>query len=88
MWAHTGGMARMTGKRVSPSPGAVRARESRARKKAGLATYQIRTHRKRLIAALRRINSTLSLDELSRQEVEAELTAQTESWIAAWIGRK
>jgi hypothetical protein len=40
----------------SRSPGAIRARKSRARRKQGVRTYKLLAHERRLVAAMRRAN--------------------------------
>jgi hypothetical protein len=57
-----------------PSPGAIRARESRARLKQGMRTFRVRAHARRLVAAMRKANPILP-DELSPETIEIELAA-------------
>jgi hypothetical protein len=69
------------------TPGAVRARASRARLRSGVRTFRVRAHARRLITAMRRANPDLS-DELDHAGVEAELNAIVEAFIMRWIGEK
>jgi hypothetical protein len=60
----------------SPSPAAVRARERRARQRAGIVRdLRIRIPTRRLVAAMRAANPRLPEGELTTAEVEAELEA-------------
>ena len=56
-----------------PSPGAIRARNSRARRKQGVRTFRVRAHARRLAAAMRRANPSLSKNELSQEMIEVVL---------------
>jgi hypothetical protein len=70
-----------------PSPDALRARKSRARLKAGVRTFRVRAHHRRLVAALRKANPQAG--ELDAwPEVEAELAAIVEEFITRWVGGK
>jgi hypothetical protein len=66
------------------SPGALRARASRARLRDGIRTFRVRAHTRRLITAMRRANPDLS-DELEHAAIEAELNAIVAAFIARWI---
>jgi hypothetical protein len=60
--------------RPPPTPGAARARNSRARRKQGVRTFRVRAHERRLVAALRRANPSLPA-ELSLELIGSELEA-------------
>jgi hypothetical protein len=69
------------------SPSAARARQWRARRKAGIREARIRVHARRLAAALRKSNPEAGeLDTWAA--VEAELAAMLEAFIERWLGKK
>jgi hypothetical protein len=69
------------------TPGALRARASRARLRDGIRTFKVRAHTRRLIFAMRRANPELS-DELDHAAIEAELTAIVAAFVERWLGKK
>ena len=70
----------------SPSPDAARARRSRARLKAGVRTFRVRAHGRRLVAATRKANPVLGDDEFDQKAIEAELDDIVEEFCARWVG--
>jgi hypothetical protein len=58
---------------LSPSPDAARARRSRARLKAGVRTFRVRAHGRRLVAAMHKANPNLGDDDLDQKAIELEL---------------
>ncbi len=72
-----------------PSRAAIRARERRARQRAGIACdLRVRVPTRRLAAAMRAANPRLPEGELSRKAIEAELQAVVETFVERWIGKK
>jgi hypothetical protein len=72
----------------SPSPDAIRARSSRARLKAGVRTYRVRAHARRLRAAMFAANPRLGLSDLDTPEqVEAELNDVIAAFTERWVGK-
>jgi hypothetical protein len=71
--------------RPPPTPGAIRARRSRARRKAGVETFRLRAHRRRLVAAMRLANPSLGEDELSREAIERELESIAAAYCDRWL---
>jgi hypothetical protein len=70
------------------SPAAVRARERRARLRAGIARdLRVRVPTRRLVAAMRAANPRLPEGELGPAEIEAELAEIVVAFIARWLGR-
>ena len=69
----------------SRSPAAIRARESRARLKAGVRTFRVRAHGRRLAAAMRLANPKLG-DDLAPEAIEAELDAILDAFCVRWLG--
>jgi hypothetical protein len=67
-------------KRRAPSPGAIRARHSSQRRKAGLRVYQIELSERRLRAALQQAR------RLDNDDVEGALAEVVEDFVARWIG--
>ena len=70
----------------SPSPDAARARRSRARLKAGVRTFRVRAHTRRLEAAMRKSNPNLGDEDLDQKAIEAELDDIVEEFCARWVG--
>jgi hypothetical protein len=69
-------------KRRGLSPGAIRARHSRQRRKAGRRVYRIELHEGRLRAALQQAG------RLANDDVEGALIEVIEDFVARWIGGK
>jgi hypothetical protein len=78
--------------RLVRSPAARRARAYRARRRAGVRhDLKVRTHTRRLVAALRAAaqaagRPVLATDDPTRTEIERELTAIVEAFVSRWIG--
>lgn len=71
--------------RPSSSPAAIRNRDWRAERRAGLRKAKIQVNARRLVAALRRANpQARELD--TWPEVEAELGAVIEAFCEHWLG--
>jgi hypothetical protein len=68
------------------TPGAVRARASRARLKEGVVTFKLRAHRKRLVAAMALANPELGDIGENTQAIEAELNVIIEAFVSRWLG--
>jgi hypothetical protein len=73
--------------RLSPSRGAVRARQSRARQRAGLMLYSGILDRRRFLAALRAAGRFDDPDA-TRQEIEREVAAVLEDFCTRWLTKK
>ena len=69
----------------SSSPDAARARRSRARLKAGVRTFRVRAHARRLEAAMRKANPNLG-EDLDQQAIEAELDDIVAAFCDRWLG--
>jgi hypothetical protein len=69
-----------------PSPGAVRARRSRALRRDGVVILRVRARRKRLVAAMRRANPDGGELETTTQ-IAAELQSILDAFITRWIGK-
>jgi len=67
------------------SPGAVRARRSRADRRLGLATFHVKTHRRRLIGALVAAGRLTDLD-VSQEEVERAIEQVLDDLANRWLG--
>jgi hypothetical protein len=67
--------------------GAARARRSRARLKAGIRTFKVQAHVRRLVAAMRLANRGLGGD-LDQAAVERELGAIVTAFIDRWLQPK
>jgi hypothetical protein len=71
----------------SASPDAIRARNSRARLKAGVRTFRVQAHIRRLAAAMRRANPRLG-DDLTSDQIETELNEIVAAFTDRWLGKK
>jgi hypothetical protein len=70
-----------------PSPAALRARERRARLRAGVThDLRVRVPTRRLVAAMRAANPRLPESELTAAEIETELDAIVLAFIERWVG--
>jgi hypothetical protein len=71
------------------SAAAIRARERRARRRAGIVRdLRVRVPTKRLVAALRLANSQLPNGELSTEAIEAELQSVILAFVQRWLDKK
>jgi hypothetical protein len=66
------------------TPGALRARKSRARHRAGIAVLQVKVHRRRLAAAVRAANRGEPDPEVLA-EIEAAAQLVLDDWIDRWL---
>jgi hypothetical protein len=72
--------------RRASSPAAIRARERRARQRAGIeCDLRVRVPTRRLVAAMRAANPRLRDGELSPAEIEAELEAIVLAFVDRWL---
>jgi hypothetical protein len=69
------------------NPGADRARRSRARLRAGIRTFKVQAHSRRLVAAMRLANSGLG-DDLDQAAIERELDAIIGAFVDRWLQPK
>jgi hypothetical protein len=72
----------------SASPGARRARASRARRQKGLVSLRVVTHKKWLIAALRAAGSRLPDGPVTVEEIEAAAGGVLADFTDRWVGKK
>ena len=68
------------------SPGALRARRSRARRRAGLTVFHVEADQRRLIAALRAAGRMT--DDANREDIERALAEILIDFAARWLGKK
>jgi hypothetical protein len=71
----------------APSADAIRARKSRALRKAGFVSLRVKLKRRRVVAFLRRSNPNVGPLETTAQ-IEAELTSYMEAVMVRWLGPK
>jgi hypothetical protein len=75
--------------RRPPSAAAQRARERRARLRAGITRdLRVRVPTRRLMAAVRAANPQLPEGELTTAEIECELQSIVEAFIERWLEKK
>jgi hypothetical protein len=75
------------GERPPPlSSGALRARQSRARRRAGLTIFHIEANERRVIAALRAANRLT--DSASREDIERAITEVLLDFVRRWLEKK
>jgi hypothetical protein len=68
------------------SPGALRARRSRTRRRAGLTVFHIEIDQRRITAFLRAAGRLA--DDASREQIEHALAQVLEDVTARWLGKK
>jgi hypothetical protein len=68
------------------SPGALRARRSRARRREGLTVFHIEADQRRLIAALRAAGRMT--EDANREDIERALAEILIDFTARWLGKK
>jgi hypothetical protein len=71
--------------RLSLSPGALRARQSRARRRAGLCVFHVEADQRRIVAALR-VAGRLA-DDASREQIEHALAEVVSDFAVRWLGK-
>ena len=72
--------------RLPLSPGALRARRSRARRREGLTVFHVEADQRRVIAALRAAGRMG--DDANREDIERALAEVLIDFTARWLGKK
>jgi hypothetical protein len=72
--------------RLPLSPGALRARQSRARRRVGLCVFHVEADQRRTLAALRAAGRLA--DDATREEIEHELAEVLSDFARRWLGKK
>jgi hypothetical protein len=70
---------------LPPSPGALRARRSRADRRNGLRTFRVRVHMRRMIAALRAAHR-ISDSEIDQQDIGRVVEQLINDFCQRWLG--
>jgi hypothetical protein len=68
------------------SPGALRARRSRARRRIGLCVFHVEADQRRTLAALRAAGRLA--DDVTREEIERQLAEVLSDFARRWLGKK
>jgi len=75
--------------RPPPTPGAIRSRARRARRRAGIERdLRVRAPTRRLAKAIQAANPRLPVGELSVAEIEVELQAIVDEYMDRWLGKR
>jgi hypothetical protein len=72
--------------RMPLSPGALRARRSRARRRVGLCVFRVQADQRRTFAALRAAGRLA--DDATREEIEHALAEVLSDFARRWLGRE
>jgi hypothetical protein len=72
--------------RLPISPGALRARRSRARRRVGQCVFRVEADQRRIVAALQAAGRLA--DDATREEIEHELAEVLSDFARRWLGRE